>query len=162
RPVREPLLQLPAACRGAPVHLAGRSAIGGFDAAFQQALLFQPLERAIDLREIRGPEVVEHLLELALDVVARGRFAQDAEQDVIEAHAGLNTISARAAYGASVASVPLHIQLRETRAYASRSNSAARATASICRCAGSAQRLKITAEATNNASPAQIQNVNSG
>jgi hypothetical protein len=68
------------------VHAAARTALRGRLVAAQQALVLQALHRGIDLAEFGGPEVVDAFAENGLQVVAAGGLAEQAEQDVIQAH----------------------------------------------------------------------------
>jgi hypothetical protein len=73
--------------RSCLIHASARPALRGRFAAAQQALVLQPLHRRIHLTEFGGPEVVDALAEHGLQIVAAGGLAQQAQQDVIQAHA---------------------------------------------------------------------------
>jgi hypothetical protein len=69
------------------IHAAPRPALRFRAAAAQQAFAFQLLERGIYLAQLGGPEIVNALVEESFQVVAAGGFAEQAEQDVVQAHA---------------------------------------------------------------------------
>lgn len=62
-------------------------AFRGSAPAVQQTFALQFLQRGINLAQLGGPEIVNAIVHDAFQVVAAGRFAQQAEQDVLEAHA---------------------------------------------------------------------------
>lgn len=55
--------------------------------AAKQALAFELLERGVDLAQLGGPEIMDALVEKSFEVVAAGGFAEQAEQEVFQAHA---------------------------------------------------------------------------
>jgi len=53
----------------------------------QQTFALQFLQRGINLAQLGGPEIVNAIVHDPFQVVAAGGLAQQAEQDVLEAHA---------------------------------------------------------------------------
>jgi hypothetical protein len=74
-------------CRSRLIHATARTALGGRLAAAQEAPVFQPLQRRVNLAEFGGPEIMDAFAENSFQVVAAGGLAQQAEQDVVQAHA---------------------------------------------------------------------------
>jgi hypothetical protein len=54
--------------------------------ATEQSLALERLKRRIDLAQLGGPETMDAFVEEGFQVVAAGRFAEQAEQDVFQAH----------------------------------------------------------------------------
>ena len=86
RAVVQPLTQYATPRHSRLIHATTRPAFCGRLAAAQQALVFEALHRRIHLAEFGGPEVVDALSENSLQIVAAGGLAEQAEQDVIQAH----------------------------------------------------------------------------
>ncbi len=84
--VGQPLAQDAMPCRGRLIHAAARTPLRGRFTAAQQALALQALQRRINLAEFCGPEVVDALAEDGFQVVAAGGLAQQAQQNVVQAH----------------------------------------------------------------------------
>ncbi len=68
------------------VNDASRAALGGRAAGSQQFLLLHPFQGGIDLAQFGGPEMPDAVVQDSLQVVSAGRFAEQAQQNVFEAH----------------------------------------------------------------------------
>jgi hypothetical protein len=87
RPALQPVRELPAARRRDFVHQAPRPALRTGAARTQPARFLHALERGINLAQLRGPEMADAAVDRGLQVVAARGFAEQAEQNVFQAHA---------------------------------------------------------------------------
>jgi hypothetical protein len=72
--------------RGRLIHAAAWPALCGRFAAVEKALALHALQGRVDLAEFGGPEIMDALVEDRFQVVAAGRLAEQAEQDMVQAH----------------------------------------------------------------------------
>jgi len=86
RPVFEPVAEDAVAGRSDLIDTASRAALRRSLAAAEEAFAFESLQGGIDLAQLGGPEIMEALIEGGFEVVAAGGLAEQAEQDVFEAH----------------------------------------------------------------------------
>lgn len=87
RGVAQPLSQGAVPRRSRLIHATPRPALRGRFTAAEQALVLQALQGGVDLAEFRRPKIMDALTEDRLQVVAAGGLAEQAEQDVVKAHA---------------------------------------------------------------------------
>ena len=82
-----PALELAAARLGDLIHLAVGPRLLHFDVLLEPALLFERLERRIDLAQLGAPEVLDRRIEELLQLVARHRLIrQQAQECVLQRH----------------------------------------------------------------------------
>jgi hypothetical protein len=86
RPVPQPSGQFFAPACGDLVNDASGPALGSRAARSQQPLFLHPFQAWIDLAQFRGPEVSDPVVQHRLQVVSAGGFAQQAQQNMFEAH----------------------------------------------------------------------------
>src|SRR5271163_2676760 len=86
RAVFEPFAQDAVAGWSDLIDTAARAALRRGLAAAEKAFAFEPLQGGIDLAKLGGPEIMEALVEEGFEVVAAGGLAEQAEQDMFEAH----------------------------------------------------------------------------
>jgi hypothetical protein len=86
RTLFEPFAQDAVSRRSDLIDTAARAALRRRLAAAEQALAFERLQGGINLAELGGPEIMEALVKDGLQVVAAGGLAEQAEQDMFQAH----------------------------------------------------------------------------
>jgi hypothetical protein len=72
--------------RGGLVQAAAGPTLRFRAAAAKQSLAIEILECWIDLTQLGGPEIMNSLVEEGFQVVATGRFAEQAEQEMFQTH----------------------------------------------------------------------------
>jgi hypothetical protein len=70
------------------INAAARPALRRSFAAPQQPLALQPLQRRVDLAQLRRPKIVDAPVKDGLQVIAARRLAQQSKQNVFQAHKG--------------------------------------------------------------------------
>ncbi len=66
------------------VKQAPRTALRGRATPAQHALFLQAIQRGINLTQFRRPKMADAVIEHLLEVVAAGRLAEQAEQDLVQ------------------------------------------------------------------------------
>ena len=110
-----PALELVAAVLCEAVDLAVRAVLLDGDLHIDEAVLFERLERRIDLAELGVPEVLDRRVEELLQLVAGHRLVgQETEEGVLQRHAPSRLV-ARAAIGAATGCVSVTLPSRPSR-----------------------------------------------
>jgi hypothetical protein len=86
RLVLKPFAEGAMSCWRGLVQAAAGPALRFCAPAAKQSPALEILERWIDLTQLGGPEIMDALVEKSFQVVAAGGFAEQAEQDVFQAH----------------------------------------------------------------------------